>query len=107
MFRRFFPHSNSALPSGGTDPAHDAAIAREAATAGDLRHAAYHIGCALSTDPSNVTWLAFLNELIARAGSDPLILAPLGQEPHFALVAVRAGPAPLSWSGKDYATCWC
>lgn len=70
----------------------DVAIATYALQQGDLRHAAFHVGCALSTDPTRPEWLALLDQIIARATGDPLELAPLepDKRTYFATVAVRS-----------------
>lgn len=70
-------------------PDQDAAQARAAFDGGQLKHAAFHIGCALSTDPQRAEWLALLEEIVTATDA-PLSLAPLEDANYFPTVAVRA-----------------
>ncbi|WP_408890020.1 tetratricopeptide repeat protein [Myxococcus faecalis] len=71
-------------------PEQDASFAAEALFAGDLPHAAYHVGCALSTDVTRPEWLDLLRRIKQDAGPDPLRIVPLQGRVSFATVAVRA-----------------
>ena len=70
-------------------PEEDIAIAETEYVRGDLVHAAYHTGCALSRDPNRKEWRAVL-EKISDVAPDPLQLAPVGEKNYFATMAVRA-----------------
>lgn len=87
-------HGHGGGDGGGPESAaREAAIARSALDAGDLAHALLHIGTALMTDPARADWIALIDEVIAAAREreiDPLSIAPLGPESHFATVAVHA-----------------
>lgn len=52
---------------GPQDPAEDARIAKAALASGDLGHALFHAGGALSSDPSSTEYLAILDEILSRA----------------------------------------
>ncbi|GEN09058.1 hypothetical protein MFU01_40950 [Myxococcus fulvus] len=71
-------------------PEQDASFAAEALFAGELPHAAYHVGCALSSDVTRPEWLELLRRIKQDAGPDPLRIVPLQGRVSFATVAVRA-----------------
>lgn len=73
---------------GNPGPEGDIEIARKALSEGDLRHATFHVACALANDPSREEWLALLSAIVDRS-DDPLSLVPLENQTYFALVAVR------------------
>ena len=54
-------------------PEEDAAIAERALEAGDLPHAAHHIGCALAGEPDRASFIALADRVIAAA-PEPLAL---------------------------------
>lgn len=70
-------------------PEEDIQIAEAEYRAGNLVHAAYHAGCALSRDPTRAEWLAVLDR-ISDVSPDPLQLAPIQEKNYFATMAVRA-----------------
>jgi tetratricopeptide (TPR) repeat protein len=72
------------------NPEQDIALAQQALARGDLKHAAFHVGGALATDPDNQDWLTLLDQIIAQAGTKALDLAPLGKEVYYGTAAVRA-----------------
>src|SRR5687767_3512654 len=63
-----------------------AAVAAYAA--GDLRHAALHLGNALCSEPDQPEWLAMLDRMIDHA-PDPLALAPFDGEGTYVDAALR------------------
>ncbi|MCP3065184.1 tetratricopeptide repeat protein [Myxococcus sp. K38C18041901] len=71
-------------------PDQDASFAAEALFAGDLAHAAYHVGCALGSDVTRPEWLDLLRRIKQDAGPDPLRIVPLQGRVSFATVGVRA-----------------
>ncbi|MBZ4401619.1 tetratricopeptide repeat protein [Myxococcus faecalis] len=71
-------------------PEQDASFAAEALFARELPHAAYHVGCALSSDVTRPEWLELLRRIKQDAGPDPLRIVPLQGRVSFATVAVRA-----------------
>ncbi len=72
------------------NPEQDMALAQQALARGDLKHAAFHVGGALATNPDNHGWLALLDQIIAQAGTKALDLAPLSKDVYFGTAAVRA-----------------
>jgi tetratricopeptide (TPR) repeat protein len=58
-------------------PEDDITIARAAVAEGNLKHAAFHVACALHSDPNRREWLDLLDQVIAAA-PDPLELTPVG-----------------------------
>jgi hypothetical protein len=75
---------------GNPGPEQDAQTAKQALAAGDLMHAAYHIGCALSSNPTQAEWLQILDATLQRA-PDPLKLCELeGDGASFVTAATRA-----------------
>jgi tetratricopeptide (TPR) repeat protein len=72
------------------NPEQDLAIARQALARGDLKHAAFHAGGALATNPDNQDGLVLLDQVIAQAGTKALDLAPLSKEVFYGTAAVRA-----------------
>ena len=72
-----------------TTPEEEFAIAERVMAAGELRHAAIHLGNALSDDPLRPEWLALLDRLITIA-PDPLALAPLEDNNYVGTVALHA-----------------
>jgi hypothetical protein len=70
-------------------PEQDAAIAESALWEGDLPHAAFHIGCALASDPARAEWRTLLERILATA-DDPLDIVPDEDGMYFATAAVRA-----------------
>jgi hypothetical protein len=71
-------------------PEQDIALAQQALARGNLKHAAFHVGGALATNPDNPDWLALLDQIIAQAGPKALDLAPLSKEVYYGTAAVRA-----------------
>ncbi|HEV2239141.1 MAG TPA: hypothetical protein VGR57_20970, partial [Ktedonobacterales bacterium] len=72
------------------NPEQDIAVARQALAQGNLKHAAFHVGGALATNPEQQEWLALLDQIIAQAGSKALDLAPLEKNGYYGTAAVRA-----------------
>jgi len=70
-------------------PEEDAALAEAALRRGELEHAAFHLGAALTADPERAEWLATLDRLLDIA-PDPLAVAPLAKENFVGTLAVRA-----------------
>lgn len=70
-------------------PDAEAGLALEALARGEPAQAALHLGLALGHDCTNPDWLALLDKMIA-ASDDPLALAPLQGEVHYAVAAVHA-----------------
>jgi tetratricopeptide (TPR) repeat protein len=70
-------------------PEEDIALAKQAIAQGELQHAAFHVGAALVSDPSRREWLVVLDH-IAGISSDPLSLAPSGENNYAGTAAVRA-----------------
>lgn len=81
---------SSALPSEvPTADDHDLRIARQVMEEGDLRHAAFHVACALNTAPQDADALALADALLRRS-ADPFSLAPLKADENFSgTVALR------------------
>jgi tetratricopeptide (TPR) repeat protein len=70
-------------------PQQEIEAAQRAIKAGELMHAAYHVGCALTSDPNRAEWLQLLDK-IADISDKPLDLAPTGERNYIGTVAVRA-----------------
>lgn len=70
-------------------PEADFEIARSAFNSGHLPHAIFHLGCALSANPNNREWLAFLDNILA-ATPKPLELIPSEERTYFATAAIKA-----------------
>src|SRR5258708_35887507 len=60
----------------GLNPEQDIALAQQALMRGDLKHAAFHVGGALATNPENPDWLALLDQIITQAGNKSPELPP-------------------------------
>lgn len=71
-------------------PDEEVEAARAALTAGDIPGAAAHLARALAHDVGRREWLIFLDEIVQAGEIDPDKVAPLGENPYFATVAVRA-----------------
>ena len=71
-------------------PDEEVEAARAALTAGDIPDAAAHLARALAHDVGRREWLIFLDEIVEAGEIDPDKVAPLGERPFFATVAVRA-----------------
>ena len=71
-------------------PDQEVEIARAALAAGDITAAAAHLARALARDVGRREWLILLDEIVKAGELDPDRIAPLGEQPYFALVAVRA-----------------
>jgi tetratricopeptide (TPR) repeat protein len=89
MFRRRKKDDDNGAPPLPT-PEEDLSIAQQALARGDLKHAAFHVGGALATNPDNQDGLTLLDQIIALAGSKALDLAPLSKEGYYGTAAVRA-----------------
>jgi len=76
-------------PKGDLTPDQEIETAEKAFAKGDLKHAAYHVGCALVSDPNKAEWLSLL-EKISAASPKPLDLAPLADRNFIGTIAVRA-----------------
>lgn len=85
---QFFKRGTTAEPTDLT-PEQDIEVAGRAFQKGDLRKAAYHVGCALATDPNNSEWLKLLDK-IADTSPNPLDLAPTAERNFVGTIAVRA-----------------
>jgi len=79
----------NAAPKGDLTPDQEIDIAEKALAKGDLKHAAYHVGCALVNDPNKPEWLVLLDK-IAAASPKPLDLAPLADRNFIGTIAVRS-----------------
>jgi tetratricopeptide (TPR) repeat protein len=71
-------------------PDQEVEAARAALTAGEVAAAAAHLARALAHDVGRREWLIFLDEIVDAGKLDPDTIAPLGEAPYFATVAVRA-----------------
>lgn len=71
-------------------PDQEVEAARAALAAGDVAAAAAHLARALAHDVGRREWLIFLDEIVQAGELDPDTIAPLGERPYFATVAVRA-----------------
>lgn len=71
-------------------PDQEVEAARAALAAGDIPAAAAHLARALAHDVGRREWLIFLDEIVQAGEIDPDKIAPLGERPFFATVAVRA-----------------
>lgn len=71
-------------------PDQEVEAARAALAAGDIPAAAAHLARALAHDVGRREWLIFLDEIVQAGGVDPDKVAPLGEHPYFATVAVHA-----------------
>ncbi|MEP7119544.1 MAG: tetratricopeptide repeat protein [Byssovorax sp.] len=71
-------------------PDQEVEAARAALAAGEIAGAAAHLARALARDVGRREWLIFLDEIVQAGGLDPDTIAPLGERPYFATVAVRA-----------------
>lgn len=71
-------------------PDQEVEIARAALATGDIPRAAAHLARALARDVGRREWLILLDEIVKAGELDPDRIAPLGEQPYFALVAVRA-----------------
>ena len=71
-------------------PDQEVEIARAALAQGDIPAAAAHLARALARDVGRREWLILLDEIVKAGELDPDRIAPLGEQPYFALVAVRA-----------------
>jgi tetratricopeptide (TPR) repeat protein len=89
MFWRRKKDSDNSQPPLPT-PEQDLSIAQQTLARGDLKHAAFHVGGVLATNPDNQDGLALLDQIIALAGPKALDLAPLGEEVYYGTAAVRA-----------------
>ncbi len=71
-------------------PDQEVEAARAALAAGEIAAAAAHLARALAHDVGRREWLIFLDEIVEAGKIDPDTIAPLGERPFFATVAVRA-----------------
>lgn len=71
-------------------PDREVEMARAALAAGDVAAAAAHLARALARDVGRREWLILLDEIVKAGDLDPDRIAPLGERPYFALVAVHA-----------------
>ena len=71
-------------------PDQEVLAARAALAAGEIAAAAAHLARAMAHDVGRREWLIFLDEIVTAGGLDPDTIAPLGDKPYFATVAVRA-----------------
>jgi hypothetical protein len=71
-------------------PDQEVEAARAALAAGEVADAAAHLARALAHDVGRREWLIFLDEIVDAGSLDPDTIAPLGEAPYFATVAVRA-----------------
>ena len=83
---------DSAHPEATATPTPDqeVEIARAALAAGDITAAGAHLARALAHDVGRREWLILLDEIVKAGELDPERIAPLGEQPHFAVVAVHA-----------------
>jgi tetratricopeptide (TPR) repeat protein len=66
-------------------------VAREAMARGDLKHAAFHVACALSHDPTRADWLTLLDRIADQGGTQAPNLFPIKKtEASFATASARA-----------------
>lgn len=77
------------VPTAPT-PDQEVEIARAALAAGDVTAAGAHLARALARDVGRREWLILLDEIVKAGELDPDRIAPLGERPYFALVAVHA-----------------
>ncbi|MBK8253484.1 MAG: tetratricopeptide repeat protein [Polyangiaceae bacterium] len=77
-------------------PEQEIEAAKRALTMGDVQAAAAHVGLALAHDPLRPEWLSVLDAVLSAGNNDPDKIAPLGERPFFATVAVRAAACARS-----------
>jgi tetratricopeptide (TPR) repeat protein len=71
-------------------PDQEVEAARAALARGDVTAAGAHLARALAHDVGRREWLIFLDEVVKAGELDPDRIAPLGEQPYFAALAVRA-----------------
>jgi tetratricopeptide (TPR) repeat protein len=73
-----------------TSPEKEFEIAKQALASNDLAHAAYHVGTALASSPTNGEWLGLLDEVIARSPDVLTLLRLDAERSDFVTAATRA-----------------
>ncbi len=75
----------------------DAAEAKRAFAAGDLKHALHHLGSALTSNPLHPEWMQLLNQIMQQSG-DPLKLTEIEGDTSFIDAANRS--YALAWARR-------